>query len=77
MQFLSKSDGKSNGESDHVTASLVILKTYLNCYTPLSSEKVTKFMDLMNSSPDRRDCPGCDHMVVGFTITCAISANHH
>jgi len=24
-----------------------------------------------------RDCHGCDHMVVGFTTTCAISAYHH
>jgi len=22
-------------------------------------------------------CRGCDHMVVGFTTTCAISAHHH
>jgi hypothetical protein len=55
LQFLSKSDGKSNGESYHVTASLVILKTYLNCYTPLSSEKVTKFMDLMNCQNSKRN----------------------
>jgi hypothetical protein len=25
----------------------------------------------------KRGCRGCDHMVVGFTTTCAISAYHH
>jgi hypothetical protein len=25
----------------------------------------------------KRDCHGCDRMVVGFTTTCEISAYHH
>ena len=54
--------------------SKILLKETL---TPSFQSVSIILQSFLNNTYSYRGCPGSDHMVVGFTTTCAISAYHH